>query len=652
MKRNAPALLLSAAMATSVVVIPPAIALDTEQVISAPMDDQYSPSYGSASVKVGVPYSMAPSGEFPAGTLFEISGETVPGWNIQLQKATGLLTVTADDSLKPGAGIAITVIVTYPDGTYDDVTASFTLDNKGNGGGKKDEASTYEATYGTVTGDPGDTARWTPEWQGNKKPSNAEFIIGTNWPENFTGDIDKATGDLWVTAPTTFTRGGTLTVPVLIVYSDNSRESVNAYFKINPVVDDPEEVQDAAKYEPTLEDITTPADRATSARVGEKDDQSFPEGTIFSLSSQENTQYQAMVDKQTGEIQIIPKAGATEGSAPDLQVLVTYPDESSETVTAKVTLTEPVDKPTEPEQTDAETYPVTFESATVTVGETVTLTPRGDYPEGTTFAVEENPGQGWTAEIDKSTGVLTLTVSGDSPEQTVMVPVTVTYPDESTRHILVGAKYESPVQPEDPTDPTDPVDPVDPSDPVDPDNPAEPSDPTEPTDPIDGVDPSNPANGQRPSDEANEPADDEPANSPASDNAESPAVPPAPSRPAANTPSQPAPPVATNEDDALEQLGVECARDPQTGAIDPSTVRILPNTPTEAAAASGQSNSADSNRDDAGKGDNKPSDKSDDKGDEGILLVNFGTLMDLIMTGLPFVIEMIKDDRIRVPEEN
>ncbi|MGN0097218.1 MAG: head maturation protease, ClpP-related [Corynebacterium sp.] len=69
------------------------------------------------------------------------------------------------------------------------------------------------------------------------------------------------------------------------------------------------------------------------------------------------------------------------------------------------------------------TYP---EDTTVVPTGSATITPTGEVPPGLTFAIDTTP-EGWTAEVDEATGVLTVTApSGAEPDDEVEVTVTAT----------------------------------------------------------------------------------------------------------------------------------------------------------------------------------------------------------------------------------
>lgn len=72
------------------------------------------------------------------------------------------------------------------------------------------------------------------------------------------------------------------------------------------------------------------------------------------------------------------------------------------------------------------------ETVTGERGTTLTATPRGDFPAGTTFAANTEAVNGWTFNIDENTGVITANVPADAVYGSgVNLGVTARYPDFS-----------------------------------------------------------------------------------------------------------------------------------------------------------------------------------------------------------------------------
>ncbi|MDK6564993.1 Rib/alpha-like domain-containing protein [Corynebacterium pyruviciproducens] len=168
-----------------------------------------------------------------------------------------------------------------------------------------------------------------------------------------------------------------------------------------------------AKVGETEADKHAPESTPQTVRVGEtpdaaksiKDAASLPEGTTIAYATDVDT---------------------TTPGAKEVTVVVTYPDGSTDRVPATVTV---ADK-------DAATYAPGYSPASGEAGQPVEVSPNGaeELPEGAVYSIDQSKvPAGFTAEVDPTTGVVTVTPGPDvANNTTVEIPVTVTYPDGST----------------------------------------------------------------------------------------------------------------------------------------------------------------------------------------------------------------------------
>ena len=144
------------------------------------------------------------------------------------------------------------------------------------------------------------------------------------------------------------------------------------------------------------------------------------------------------VDEKTGEITVKVPEDATPGDKITVPVVVTYPDETTDTVDVTVTVTDP-------EAKDNETFEPGYEDGSGKPGEDAKV-PAPKFtdkdgnpttaPDGTKFTPGENVPDGVT--IDEKTGEITVTIPEDAtPGTKITVPVVVTYPDETTDTVEV-----------------------------------------------------------------------------------------------------------------------------------------------------------------------------------------------------------------------
>ena len=196
-----------------------------------------------------------------------------------LPEGTRVTWKTNPDVSTPGSHPTV-ALVTYPDGTVDEVTVPITV---------KKQSDTFTPT----AKQPGQTAKHGSE------PS-AEGSINTE-------GLPKGTTYKWVEKPDTNTTPGSKTGKVLITYPDNSTEEVTVTVEVTPQKDD---------YNPqpkaqTVDNGTVPNAEASVDKTG------LPEGTRVTWKTNPDV--------------------STLGSHPTV-ALVTYPDGTVDEVTVPITV--------------------------------------------------------------------------------------------------------------------------------------------------------------------------------------------------------------------------------------------------------------------------------------------------------------------------
>ena len=86
-----------------------------------------------------------------------------------------------------------------------------------------------------------------------------------------------------------------------------------------------------------------------------------------------------------------------------------------------------------------------YPAASATTTEIATAKPVGDFPEGTTFEINQTPPAGWQVKIDRHTGEINLT----PPQRTragttVTMPVTARFPDGSRTYLETNFTFTKP----------------------------------------------------------------------------------------------------------------------------------------------------------------------------------------------------------------
>ena len=296
--------------------------------------------------------SIGNVGDLPSGTTFEYK--------------------TPVDTTTPGDK-STTVVVTYPDGSKDEVPVTVKVVDP------RTDADKNDPTPKDQTVNVGETP-------------DAKKSIGN------VGDLPSGTTFEYKTPVDTTTPGDKSTT-VVVTYPDGSKDEVPVTVKVV----DPR--TDADKNTPTPKDQTVkPGDQPNAKdSIGNVGD--LPEGTKF--------EYKTPVDTTTpGE--------------KDATVVVTYPDGSKDEVPVKVTVVDP--------RTDADKNTPTAKDQTVNIGETPdaknSIGNVGDLPEGTKF--EFKTPVDTTTPGDKGTTVVVTYPDGSKDEVTVKVVDPRTDADKNT----------------------------------------------------------------------------------------------------------------------------------------------------------------------------------------------------------------------------
>ncbi|MDK7142978.1 YPDG domain-containing protein [Gleimia europaea] len=459
----------------------------------------FEPGYEDGSGKPGEDVTI-PAPEFkdkdgkattpPEGTKFT-PGENVPD-GVTIDENTGEIKVTIPEDATPGDKITVPVVVTYPDGTKDNVDVTVTVEQPDQPDAKDNEK--FEPAYEGKLVVPGQETKSSPSFtdkdgKGVDVPEGSKFSIGDyKAPEGYVVTIDENTGEITVTFPDGSKLNKDTTeefdVPVTVTYKDGSTDEVKANFKLDtdgdgdPDVTDPDDDGDGIPDEddsnpkvPNQNTIFEPGYEDGSGKPGEdvtipapefkdKDGKATtpPEGTKFTPG--ENVPDGVTIDENTGEIKVTIPEDATPGDKITVPVVVTYPDGTKDNVDVTVT----VEQPDQPEVKDNEKYEPEYNGGSGEPGTDVTVDKPvfkdGDGnevtpPEGTKFTPGEDTPDGVT--IDENTGEIKVTIPEDAkPGDKIEVPVVVTYPDGSTDEvtvtITVTEKDATPVTPGEPTE--------------------------------------------------------------------------------------------------------------------------------------------------------------------------------------------------------
>ena len=344
-------------------------------------------------------------------------------------------------------------------------------------------SDSFEPKYEDKLVVPGKETKSSPSFTGKdgkdaKAPEGSKFSIPEDFKasEGYEVKIDENTGVITVT----FSDKSKLNkdtveefdVPVTVTYPEGSKDDVKAKFKLDtdgdgkPDTEDEDDDNDGIPdgddsnpKVPNANDHFEPGYKDGSGKPGsdvkidapefkDKDgnDTKAPEGTKFTPG--ENAPDGVTIDENTGEITVPVPEGAKPGDKITVPVVVTYPDGTKDTIEVTVTVT---DK-------DAGLYEPAYEDKLVVPGDKTKSSPSFTgkdgkdvtAPEGSKFKITDGftAPAGYEVKIDESTGEITVTfpdgskLNKDTKEE-FDVPVTVTYPDETTDEVKANFKLDT-----------------------------------------------------------------------------------------------------------------------------------------------------------------------------------------------------------------
>ncbi len=268
-----------------------------------------------------------------------------------------------------------TVVVTYPDGSQDEVPVK------------------------VVVKAPTDAEKYTPQGQEvetaqGKAPEAQAGVVNK-------GDLPTGTKYSWK-APLDVTTPGPHVGTVVVTYPDGSQDEV----PVKVVVKAPEKsLTDAEKYTPQSQEVETDQGKAPEAQAGVVNKGDLPTETKYSWKA--------------------PLDVTTPGEHEE-KVVVTYPDGSQDEVPVKVVVKAPEKSLTDADKYTPQSQEVTTEQGKTPKAESV-VTNKSDLPTGTKYS--------WKAPLDVTTpgshaGTVVVTYPDGSQDE-VPVKVVVKAPEKS-----------------------------------------------------------------------------------------------------------------------------------------------------------------------------------------------------------------------------
>ncbi|MCD8916504.1 YPDG domain-containing protein, partial [Staphylococcus simulans] len=359
-----------------------------------PQNDKYDPRAGEIIKHFGTPT-----------TVDEVKDKvTVPGYPKDGQPYV----VTVDESKIPNGQVSgefeVPATVTYPDKTTDTITVKVTV-------GPKD-SDTYQPTVDNIEKPYG-------------TPTTADEITSKVTVPDFPKDGEQP--KVTVDNPALIPDGkvpGTYEVPVTVTYPDGTKDHTTVTVVVAP--------KDSDTYEPVVQPIEKPYGQPTTAE------------DVISKVSVPGYPTTGEQPKVTVDNPALIPDGKVPGTY-EVPVTVTYPDGTKDHTTVTITVLP---------QPDADVFTPNYNDSQVNPGQAVVIPQTGDrVPAGSTFEVVNNSGKdhGWTATVDKTTGLVTVTAPKDALEgDKTTVKVVVTYPDGTKDTVEVTVTAHDTIAPEAP----------------------------------------------------------------------------------------------------------------------------------------------------------------------------------------------------------
>ncbi|WP_158076084.1 YPDG domain-containing protein [Corynebacterium jeikeium] len=359
----------------------------------------------------------------PERTTFT-PGEGTPD-GVTVDPNTGEITVTIPEDAKPGDKITVPVVVTYPDGSQDNVDVTVTVTEKDATPVTPVAPTENNPSAGASADDPASCE--LPPYVTVKKTEGVEYKVTVDGKE-LTPDADgKYFYEYGQTVKVEATPAKGYTFP------EGAQSTWTYTTKQNEVCEAPDTKQ-ADEFTPGYEDGSGKPGEDVQVPAPEFKDKdgnptTAPDDTTFKPG--DNAPDGVTVDPNTGEITVKVPEDATPGDKITVPVVVTYPDGSTDTVDVTVTVEQPDAPADQPDWKDDSGKP----------GDKVKIpNTGGDVPDGTTVETE-GPGK---AEIDEN-GNLVVDIDKDAePGKKIVVIVKDKDGNEIDRVVVEVEKPDAP----------------------------------------------------------------------------------------------------------------------------------------------------------------------------------------------------------------
>ena len=370
---------------------------------------QFRAAYSRVSVDPGQDVEIAPHWEgqsAPGGATFSLLSDPPSLWSITMDSSTGTARIGASDRLPAGDAVSVPVRVTFADGSTSrlELHATISIAPPAKPGSF---ASRLNPTVRDVVMPPDHLA--TAQVKGGPFPSGSVFRIISERSGPVSSVIDANTGRLTLIPNTSAEPGLRKRVMVEVSYPDGSADVAAAQVSI---IDPSQSI--AGRVDPAYLKGYVPFGQEISLHM----DKEVPEGTEFSIEGDAPLGWNWTVDENSGELRVGVQENIVDVSS-EIPVKATYSDNSADTVYVHVEVTDL-----------AAHMRVRYPSTAMEFGEQAQARIQG-APAATTFDIVEQPGEGWTAQIDEQGQLTVASPKNEDAEEKKDITVRVIFPDRS-----------------------------------------------------------------------------------------------------------------------------------------------------------------------------------------------------------------------------
>ena len=372
------------------------------------------------------------------------------GWDAELDPNTHDVTITAPKNPLPGTFAQARVIVTYANGSKDEIPLLVAV--------QENDTQTTDVSYPfkrasqnvQMTAEPQLTRILKKNDEPARRPKS--YAIRGDWeaPDGWTVSIDQETGVVSAKSAAKVPDNTVLEVPVVATYEDTTTDEVIAKFQVASSVKVPG--YDAASGKPG-DEVALPAELPKIGLGGNEDDEeparyTFENGeTTFETESVDpNYQWKFTIDETTGDITATIPQGALPGAFYAIPVKAHY---GSGAPSQKTTATVIVVGSGDGEDT------AHYIAQSTQAGKSVDSKINSQLSDPTLAKYELGTvPEGWTATVAEDGTVTATPNENQKPGTEIEIPVNITYPgggkgSTTAKFIVVGndAQNNNPLYP-------------------------------------------------------------------------------------------------------------------------------------------------------------------------------------------------------------